>query len=407
MVSSLRILRIIARLNVGGPARHVAILDHGLNRRGHTTMLAFGPVGEGEGSLEDLMAGLPTYRIDELGRRIRLLDDAVAFVKIFRLIRAFRPDIVHTHTAKAGTLGRLAAALHNLLAGGGGRARLVHTFHGHVLEGYFGRIGNWLVRIIERSLGRLTDRIVAISTRQHDDLSRRFRICSADRIAVVPLGLDLDDLLSLDASHPTLRGSLGIAEQAVVIGFIGRLVPIKDPLSLVAAFAEIAASAPDAVLLIAGCGPLEQAVRCEVAIRGLQSRVRWAGWQRDLATLYATCDIVVLVSRNEGTPVAIIEAMAAGRAVVATAVGGVPDVIEHERTGLLVASGSSTAIAAAILRLLQDPCLRGELGGRARDEARRRFRRERLVEEIERLYLELRRTGIRRDASSSTARGAS
>jgi glycosyltransferase involved in cell wall biosynthesis len=405
MAPPLRILRVIARLNVGGPARHVAILDEGLSRRGHTTMLAFGPVREGEGSLEDLVTGVPTRRIDELGRRIRLFDDAVAFARIFRLIRAYRPHIVHTHTAKAGTLGRLAAALHNLLSPPHGRARLVHTFHGHVLEGYFGPVGDWLVRIIERSLARLTDRIVAISPRQRQDLTGRFGICSADRVDVVPLGLDLDDLLLIDASHGTLRAQLGIAADAFVVGFIGRLVPIKDPLTLIAAFADVAASAANAVLVIAGSGPLEEAVRREVEARGLQSRVRFAGWQRDLAALYATCDLIALVSRNEGTPVAIIEAMAAGRAVVATAVGGVPDLVEHQHTGLLVPPGSSAAITAAILSLLHDPSLRGMLGARARDQARNRFRRERLVDDIERLYVALRSTGMPQDATSTTRAG--
>ena len=393
MATPLRILRVIARLNVGGPARHVAILDEGLSRRGHTTMLAFGSVGEGEGSLEELVAGLPTRRIDELGRRIRPFDDAVAFAKIFRLIRAYRPQVVHTHTAKAGALGRMAAALHNLVSPRHRRARLVHTFHGHVLDGYFGRVGSQIVRIIERALALITDRIIAISPRQRDDLTRRFAICPADRVAVVPLGLDLDALLSLKGSHATLRGQLRIPAEAVVVGFIGRLVPIKDPLTLVSAFAEVAAAAPHAVLVIAGSGPLDDDVRQEVERRGLASQVRFAGWQRDLAALYATCDIVVLVSRNEGTPVAIIEAMAAGRAVVATAVGGVPDVLQHERTGLLVPPQSPALVAAALLRLVHDPPLRAELGVRARGEARLRFREERLVSDVEQLYLSLCSTG--------------
>jgi glycosyltransferase involved in cell wall biosynthesis len=182
-------------------------------------------------------------------------------------------------------------------------------------------------------------------------------------------------------------------------------VPIKDPLTLIAAFADVAASAANAVLVIAGSGPLEEAVRREVEARGLQSRVRFAGWQRDLAALYATCDLIALVSRNEGTPVAIIEAMAAGRAVVATAVGGVPDLVEHQHTGLLVPPGSSAAITAAILSLLHDPSLRGMLGARARDQARTRFRRERLVDDIERLYVALRSTGMPQDATSTTRAG--
>ena len=205
----LRILRIIARLNIGGPARHVTILDRGLRARGHETLLAYGPVGPGEGSLEDLARDLPTHPVPELGRQIRVAGDLIAFVRILRLLFQFRPDVVHTHTAKAGTLGRLAAAVYNLTRVRRRRTLVVHTFHGHVLDGYFGPVGDRLVRTAERTLARLTDRIIAISDRQRRDLIERFRICAPARVAVVPLGLELDDLLSLSPTHPSLRPALG------------------------------------------------------------------------------------------------------------------------------------------------------------------------------------------------------
>lgn len=384
----LRVLRVIARLNIGGPARHVTILDRGLRARGHETLLAFGPVGEGEGSLEDLARDLPTRPIPELGRRIRALSDAVAFLRVLRLMFRVRPDVVHTHTAKAGTLGRLAAALYNLTRRRQSRAIVVHTFHGHVLAGYFGPVGDRLVRTTERVLARLTDRIVAISEQQRADLCDRFRIAPPDRVVVVPLGLELDDLLALTPAHPSLRRTLGIADDAVVIGFVGRLVPIKQPLLLAEAFAAVASAAPEAVLLVAGDGPLADAFRADVEARGLTARVRFAGWQRDLRALYATCDVIALVSRNEGTPVAAIEGMAAGRTVVATAVGGVPDVVAGDRTGVLVPGQDPAAIADALLRVVRDAGLRARLGAAARDDVRARFRSERLVEDVERLYLE-------------------
>lgn len=385
----LRILRLIARLNTGGPARHVTILNRGLRARGHTTLLVFGPVADGEGSLESLAADLPHVRLEALGRRIHLLGDAVAFLRIVRLLFHYRPDVVHSHTAKAGTLGRLAAAVYNLVAGRRRRAAVVHTFHGHVLEGYFGTFGSRLVRLAERFLSRLTDRVVAISEHQQQDLTERFRVCAPARVVVVPLGLDLDELLSLSPSHPTLRAALQIPPDAVVVGFVGRLVPIKQPLTLISAFADVIAVAPRACLLIAGGGPLEDEVRREVAARGLERHVRFAGWQRDLASLYATCDLIALVSRNEGTPVALIEAMAAARPVVATAVGGVPDVVDDGRTGLVVPGGSIPAIADALLRLVTDPLLRARMGAAARREAHSRYRSDRLVCDVERLYGDL------------------
>jgi glycosyltransferase involved in cell wall biosynthesis len=378
----MRILRIIARLNIGGPARHVTILNTGLAARGHDTLLAFGSVGDGEGSLEDLADRLPACRIPELGRRIRPLDDLVAFYTIVRLMFRFRPDVVHTHTAKAGMLGRMAAAVYNATGLGRRRTLVVHTFHGHVLEGYFGALGSRLVRLAERALAVVTDMIVAVSDRQRAELSGRFHVADASRIVVVPLGLDLEHLLALPADAPSLRDTLAISPG----GFVGRLVEIKAPFLLWSAFQSVVARHPTAVLLIAGEGPLEAQLRREVAARGLEPNVRFCGWQRDLPLLYASCDIVALTSRNEGTPVALIEAMAAGRPVIATAVGGVPDIVATGRSGILVNRADVDEMAAGLMRLVADPMLRETLGRAARRDAASRFRSERLIDDVERLY---------------------
>lgn len=384
----MRIVRLIARLNIGGPARHVTILDRGLRARGHDTLLVFGPVGAGEGSLEDLTASLRSRKVAELGRRIRPLDDVVAFARIVALLFRERPDVVHTHTAKAGTLGRLAAAVFNATRPKRRRALVVHTFHGHVLEGYFGPVGDRLVRLTERGLGRLADRIVALSPAQRADLCERFRICPTEKVDVVGLGLELDDLLTLQPGAPSLRDVLAIPGDAVVIGYVGRLVPIKDLPKLIDALCHVVRECPAAVLLLAGDGPERPALEAQVAARGLADHVRFAGWQRDLAALYATCSVVALVSRNEGTPVALIEAMAAGLPVVSTAVGGVPDVVAHARTGLLVdASASADEVGRVIGQLVTDPMLRRQLGHAARLEVRDRFSSGRLIDDIERLYL--------------------
>ena len=211
MSTPIRVIRIIARLNVGGPARHVTILDRGLGARGYDTLLVYGTSGPQEGSLERLADGLPTVPIQDLGRRIRLTSDLRAFVRLVRLMFARQPQVVQFHTAKAGALGRVAALLYNGTRRKRHRAVIVHTFHGHVLEGYFGRVGNWLARVAERALGLITDCVIAISESQRRDLVSRFHVIPAAKTVVVPLGLELDRLLEMTADQPSLRPELGLA----------------------------------------------------------------------------------------------------------------------------------------------------------------------------------------------------
>ena len=383
----MKILRVIARLNVGGPARHVVLLDRGLRARGHQTLLVHGTIGDGEASLEHLAveSGVPTLKIAELGRRISPLDDARALARLARTIFRESPDVVHTHTAKAGTLGRLAALAFNATRGRRRRCVVVHTFHGHVLEGYFGPVANRLVRGAERALARATDRIVTISPAQREEIVGRFGVGRARTSVVVPLGLDLQPFF--EGGAPSLRRDLGIDDGAIVFGYVGRLVPIKDLPTLVLAFARLLETTPDAYLLMAGDGPVRPLLARMIAERGLGERVRLLGWREDLASVAATFDVCVIASRNEGTPVAVIEAMAAGRPVVATRVGGVPDIVEDGETGILVPPGDVDALAGAMARLARDPAERSRMGGQGRRRVAR-YDYERLVDDIDRLYRE-------------------
>ena len=385
----MKILRVIARLNVGGPARHVVLLDRGLRARGYDTRLVHGSLAPGEASLEQLAveSGLPTTKLRELGRRINPADDLRAFAGLLRLVFREAPDVVHTHTAKAGTLGRLAAGLFNITRSRRRRCLVVHTFHGHVVTGYFGPVTNVAIRLAERTLARITDRVVTISPAQRDDLVDRFRVSAASRTVMIPLGLDLAPLARLDATAPDMRGQLGVPGRAPVVGYVGRFVPIKDLATLVGAFARVAQRVPDAVLLMAGDGPVRAELEPLVATLNLGRQVRFLGWIEDLDKLYATIDICALSSLNEGTPVAVIEAMAAARAVVATRVGGVADVVEHERTGLLVPPRDPEALAGAIARLAADPAERCRMGMAGRQAVVARFTHERLVDDIDRLYV--------------------
>lgn len=386
----MKVLRVIARLNVGGPARHVILADQGLRARGYETQLVFGSTGDGEASLQHLVdeAGIPFVQVPTLGRRISPWSDLVAFLALCRIMRQSRPDVVHTHTAKAGALGRLAAWLTSLAGARSPRIRIVHTFHGHVLEGYFPAWAEHLVRLAERTLARMTDRILVLSPRQRAEIVDRFRVARADRVSIVPLGLDLKRFLELPSGPSAdARRQLGVPAGGFVVGYLGRLVAIKNLPLLIEAFGRL--HQPVSTLLIAGDGTERPAIEREVATRGLEARVRFLGWCSDLPSFYSAIDVVALSSTNEGTPVALIEGMAAGRPVVATRVGGVPDLVEDGRTGLLVNAGDPAALAAALERIAGDMNLRESLGRAARARVRAAHTVDRLIDDLDRVYTQI------------------
>ena len=390
----MKIVRIIARLNVGGPARHVALLDSGLRQRGHQTQLAFGALDAGEGSLEAaaVHAGIPMMRIEGLGRSINALSDLRALLALVRLLYREQPDVVHTHTAKAGTLGRLAALVYNATRRRGRRALVVHTFHGHVFEGYFSERVNRLIRATERVLARITDVVITISPRQRYDIVERFAVARDQQVVVVPLGLDLDALLALPPDAPTMRAAIGASSDDIIVGYVGRMVPVKDVPLLIRAFAQASRDVPSLRLLLAGDGPNRSEAEALAAELGRAERVHFIGWTDDLQRFYATIDVFALTSLNEGTPVAGIEAMAAGKPVVATAVGGVPDVVDSGTTGTLIPPGSADAFSRSLVDLARRPDERRRMGAAGRERAGSRYSHVRLVDDVERLYMrELRR----------------
>jgi len=375
-----RVMRIIARLNVGGPAIHTALLTRGLEDGEFHSLLVTGTVGEHEGDMSYVARGMgiePTV-IPEIGRELSWRNDLSAFWKLLRLIRAFRPRIVHTHTAKAGAIGRAAAVL-------AGVPIRVHTYHGNVLRGYFGPVKTRLFLWIERLLGRFTQRGVAISELQRDELCDEFHVIPRRRCQVIPLGFDLAPFAAAEGRRGELRRELGIPADRPLIGIVGRLVPIKNH-ELFFDAAQRVRAVRDVGLVVVGDGELRAALERRAAERGLSDRTVFLGWRRDLEVIYADLDLVALTSINEGTPVAVIEAMASARPVVATRVGGVADVVEHERTGLLVPAGDAPAFARSTLRLLGDPALAERLGREARPRALARYGSERLVRDVRQLY---------------------
>jgi glycosyltransferase involved in cell wall biosynthesis len=384
----MRVVRVIARLNIGGPARQIVVLDQGLRALGCETLLVYGAPGAAEGALDDLARerDVPTVVMPTLGRRISLLRDATTAYRLVRILFASRPDVVHTHTAKAGTLGRMAGAIYNLTRRRSRRCAIVHTFHGNVFSGYFGRVGSGLARMTERALARLTDRIITLSAQQRAEITTRFRIAPADRVEVVAAGHDLQRLLTLEPGDDRLRRELGWTSGEVIVGYVGRLVGIKDVPALLRAVAAIAHRCPHVRLLVAGDGGeravLEDLAR-ELKIAGI---TRFIGWSTDLARLYAAVDIVALTSLNEGMPASLIEGMAAGRPVVATRVGGVPELVTDGENGHLAEPRDISAIARALESLVNDPAQREAFGRCARLAVGRRFAPERLARETLLVY---------------------
>ncbi|MBI3988606.1 MAG: GT4 family glycosyltransferase PelF [candidate division NC10 bacterium] len=348
-MDKIRICRIITRLNIGGPAQHVILLSAGLPREEFETLLVIGKEEEGEGSLFDLaMAkGCQPFLLPRLHRPIGLLDDLLTLVALFRLFKRWKPHIVHTHTSKAGTLGRLAARAAGVLI-------VVHTFHGHIFEGYFSPWQATAFLTVERLLAKFTTRIITLSEGQRRELLAR-KIGNEEKIVVLPLGLELDPFSACAAKSGQLREELGLLGEEKLVGIVGRLVPIKGHEIFLQAARVVAERLPSCRFLIVGDGPERLKLQGMAEALGLSSEVLFLGWRRDLDRIYADLDLCTLSSSNEGTPVSIIEAMAAGVPVVATQVGGVKDLVTHHETGLLVPPGDAQALASAILTLLNDP----------------------------------------------------
>lgn len=380
-----RVLRVIARLNVGGPALHVTYLSEGLAGRGYSTTLVAGDVARGEESMEHVAAaaGVEIVRLPGLSRELSPVRDLVAALRLARIIRRVRPDVVHTHTAKAGAVGRIAA-----LVAGRPRPVVVHTFHGHVLRGYFGTGGSLVFRAIETVLARVTDRLVAVSPEVRDELVR-LGVAPASKFSVIRLGIELEPRVAFDGDTDEVRRRLGIPPGKYVVGWFGRMTTVKRTDDLLTMLAGLRERGIDALLLLVGDGDDRASLEQRAHDLGLARSCLFLGYQEDVAPWYAICDAVVLTSANEGTPVTIIEALAAGRPVVATRVGGLPDVVDEGETGLLVRPGDTHALAERLELLARDPELARRLGEEGRRRALSRYAVSRLVDDVDALYREL------------------
>ncbi|MEO9174720.1 MAG: glycosyltransferase, partial [Gaiellales bacterium] len=381
------VLHLVARLNVGGPAIQVIPLVDELRKRGHVADVAHGQLAPGEASMTYLAdaRGLETILVPQLRRAVGP-HDARALAEIVQLLRARRPDVLHTHTAKAGALGRVAA---RMLGRGGPRA-VVHTYHGHVFSGYFSPAKTRAVVAVERGLARLATRLLTVSDEIGDDIVSH-RIAPREKVQTMLLGLELDAFALTAEQHAAARAAfraeLGIGPDEQVVTLIARLVPIKR----VDRFLRVAALTrrPGVRYVIVGDGDLGDALRASPEAAALGDAVIFAGFRRDMPAVCAGSDLIVQTSDNEGTPVSLIEAGAAGLASVSTDVGGVRTVVLDGETGLLAPPDDDAALARAVTSLLDDPARAATLGRAARERCRTTFSLDRLVDDCETLYRSL------------------
>ena len=384
----IKILRVIARLNVGGPALHVAYLTAGLAERGYETTLVAGTLTHGEESMAFVaqQRGVKIETLQDLHREISPLRDARAVLRLARLIRRERPTILHTHTAKAGAVGRFAA----LLAGDARPPIVVHTFHGHVLRGYFNPVMTFGFRILERLLARMTTVLVAVSPEVRDDLVA-LGVAPASRFVIVRLGIELDERIGRgesDARRETRR-LLGVAPDAFVVGWVGRMTAVKRTDDAILTLRKLVDSGVDAYLCLVGDGPDRERLERYAHKLGVVRRCLFLGYQDDVARFYEAIDALVLPSANEGTPVSVIEALAARRPAVATRVGGVSDVVRDGVDGFLVDVADVDDLAERLAELAGDPERRAAMGSAGRERVLRRYAVERLVDDVDRLYRSL------------------
>lgn len=385
----MKIVRIIARLNIGGPAIHVVLLTRGLRQRGHEAHLLAGFVPETEGNMEYYAAdrGVTFLRVPELVRELSPWNDWLAFCKIYRYLRREKPDVVHTHTSKAGTLGRVAAIL-------AGTPAVFHTFHGSVFDGYFSPAKTRLFLMIERALARFTDRVITVSDSLRKHLSEVYQVAPLEKIEVVRLGFDLKAFAP--GFQTAERSSKGYGPRTPVVGWVGRFTEIKDPLLFVEIASALKASGVLAKFIMVGDGPLRQGVEETISKRGLSSDFALPGWLRNMPQIYSGLDLIVSTSVNEGTPVTIIEAMATGCPFVAPKIGGLVDLTEGApetgegfemyANGILVVRRDVKTLVRAVSLLLSDAQLRSSMGQVGSQFALTNFDQDRLVGEMESLY---------------------
>lgn len=403
----MKVVRIIARLNVGGPARHVVWLTKALQTDEFSSVLLTGSVPEGEEDMSYFAAEneVKPIFIEEMSRELSP-KDAVSLWKVFRQIKREKPDIIHTHTAKAGTIGRVAGFLYRWLTwktflGKPRRIKLVHTYHGHVFHSYYGKLKTRIFLFIEKTLAHFaTDKIVVISEQQFKEIHNNFGVGQAKQFEIVPLGIDLAPFQDWREKRNVLREEIGASDEDILVGIVGRLTEIKN-LSLFLKVIKLYKERETSEVLrlkfvVIGDGNLRTQLEAEAETLGIEDVVKFLGNRNDTDIFYAGLDIVALTSLNEGTPLSLIEAMANEKAIISTAVGGVVDLLgeikENKNSfkfcerGISIAGEDAEIFYQGLIYLAKDKNLRVELGKEGKKYVVAKYSKERLVSDIVQLY---------------------
>jgi len=390
MKRRIKIVHIITRMDRGGSAQNTLltcaalsgsyeqVLVHGLSLESRMTELERRSVEKCVH--EAKKRGVKIIPLSSLVRRVDPLRDLIALFSLWRFMIRERPDLVHTHSSKAGILGRLAARLAGVPA-------VVHTPHGHVFYGHFGPLTSKIYLLVERIMSRITDRLIALTQGERDDYLA-LSVCDQKKIVTIHSGVDVDHYLHAKVNVQRKRKSLGLKPEGLVVGTVGWLLPIKGPMYLLKAMAEVWKRYPRTILVYVGRGDLEGELRREASRMGASEKVWFLGWRDDIHEILPVLDIFVLPSLNEGMGRALVEAMAAGKPIVASKVGGVPDLVIQGENGLLVQAADVNALAGGIESLLANPKKRKEMGEKGKKMAIK-YGSDSMVQKIDQLYLEL------------------
>ncbi len=386
----IKVVHVITRLDRGGSAqntlltclglteRYELVLVHGLSLESQMTDWEKKAVESGIKEAKD--RGIKVVAIPSLVRKISPVQDLRAFFCLWRLMIRERPSIVHTHTSKPGILGRWAAKM-------AGVPIIVHTPHGHVFFGHFGPLASRFFLMIERYTASITDCMVPLSEGERNDYIA-FSVSNPDKMVTVHSGVEIDRYMTAEVDIEDKKRSLGLNPKGLVVGTVGWLLPIKGPMYLLNAMARVWQSHPETSLVFVGKGDLEKELREEALRMEASGRVSFLGWRDDIPEIMQILDIFVLPSLNEGMGRVLVEAMAAGKPVVASRVGGIPDLVKHGQNGLLVEPGDITGLSVAIRKLLIDKKMQDEMGMKGRTMAQN-FGVEKMIEKIDALYSSL------------------
>ncbi len=378
-----KVLHIITRLDKGGSAENTFLTITGLDQTNYDITLMSGPVDNPEQErgrqIED--HGIKYKYVPELVRNLHIINDLKTLFKTYGFLRREGFDIVHTHTSKAGLLGRLAARIAKVPI-------IIHKPHGHVFFGYFGRLKTKIFILLEKIASHAADKIITLTNREKDDYIK-YRIAPEDKFTVIYSGVELNNFKESTSSEiQKCKNELGIPENSYIVGTAGRLVPVKGPEFLIEAAKLIILKYPNTFFIFAGDGYLRQNLEKQALELGIENNIIFTGWRDDVAKVVSIYDIFVLSSLNEGMGRVLVEAMALGKPIVASDIGGIPDLVTHGRNGFLVTPKNPEQLANYIQILLEDKEKREKMG-QAGKETAVNFSKEIMVERITELYKEL------------------